>query len=62
MCLVLSVLLGALSANFFLNGFYLPSLATGVMALALFALMVRNVNCVNKGCKTRLKKEDENDY
>ncbi|MBE0499087.1 MAG: hypothetical protein IBX43_07605 [Campylobacterales bacterium] len=61
MCLVLGVLLGALSVNFFLNGFYLSSLVTAVMALALFALMVRNVNCVKNGCKTRLKKEDKND-
>lgn len=62
MCLVLSVLLGALSVNFYLNGFYLPSIATGVMALALFALMVRNIGCVKNGCKTRLKKEENNDH
>lgn len=61
MCLVLAVLLGALSVNFYLNGFYLPSLATGVMALAILTLMVRNVSCVKNGCKTRLKKEENND-
>ncbi len=61
MCLVLSILIGALSVNFYLNGFYLPSLVMGIMALGLFIVMVRNVNCVKNGCKTRTKKEENND-
>lgn len=61
MCLVLGVLLGALSVNFFLNGFFLHSLATGVMALGLFVVMARNIKCVKNGC-TIIKKEEKNDH
>lgn len=61
MCLVISVLLGALGVNFYLNGFYLPALISGVAAMALLVLMIRNASCRKNGCKTIIKKEDNSD-
>jgi len=48
MCLVISVLLAALSFNFYLNGFYIQTAVMAVFSLGFIVLMVRNVGC-NKG-------------
>lgn len=57
---MLSLLLAALSVNFYLNGFLIQALMTGVLALVLLILMIRNVKCRKKGCAMDYKtKEDE---
>lgn len=59
MCLVLSVLLFALSVNFYLNGFLLQAGLIGVMAVAFMILMIRNIGCRKNACGLDKKSRDE---
>ncbi len=53
MCLVLSVFLGGLSINFYLDGFLAQASVTGLMALGLLILMAGNIRCGKKGCRIK---------
>jgi len=60
MCLVLSVLLTALAVNFYMNGFLIQALMTGIASLVFLIVMIRSVRCRKTGCGINFKvKEDE---
>lgn len=61
MCLVISVLLGILAANFFINGFYVQAFIAGLMALAFVYMLVKNLGCTSS-CSITKKKEDKDDH
>ena len=61
MCLVISVLLSVMAVNFYLNGFIAPSITTGLMAIGLLVLMVRNISCRNGSCTPKYKNKNEED-
>ena len=50
MCLVLGLVFGALSVNFYLNGFVMQSFITGALALVLMVFMIRNIRCRQNSC------------
>jgi hypothetical protein len=56
----MSVLLFALSANFYINGFVIQAALTALVAVALIILMIRNIRCTQNLCglsKKNSKKE-----
>jgi len=53
MCLVIAVLLGALSVNFLLNGFWLQALIMALMTFAAAFFMIRNIRCTITACGFR---------
>ena len=57
MCLVISVLLFALSANFFLNGFFLQAGLSSAVAVGLIVLLIKNVKCRQNRCGLNLNKD-----
>ena len=61
MCLVISVLLGALGINFYLNGFYMQAALMAVLSSTLIVFMIRNISCRQNSCgiKSGKHKEDE---
>jgi len=63
MCLVFGLLLGALSVNFLLNGFWLQAFIMALMTFALALLMIRNIRCTKNACEYRehTHKSDENE-
>jgi len=50
MCLVLSVLLGSLGINFYLNGFYLQAGFVSALSIGSMLLMIRNISCRKNSC------------
>ena len=61
MCLVIGVLLLVLSVNFYLNGFVIQAVISGVVAVALILFMGKNISCAKGGCKTKIKEDDIDD-
>ncbi|PHR56172.1 MAG: hypothetical protein COA44_08760 [Arcobacter sp.] len=61
MCLVISVLLGALGVNFYLNGFYMQTALMAVLSLGFMALMIRNIRYRKNSCCIKKKDNDEED-
>jgi len=61
MCLVISVLLGALGANFYLNGFFMQALLMAVLSIGFMALMIRNVRCRKNECSLKKGKNKVNE-
>lgn len=59
MCLIVSVVLTVLSVNFYLNGFMIQAVMTGVLALALLIVMIKNVQCRKSGCSMKFKTEED---
>ena len=61
MCLVIAVLLAALSFNFYINGFYLQGILTALFSAGFIFFMIRNIRCKQNSCgiKTYKHKEDE---
>jgi len=50
-----------MSVNFYLNGFIIQAIITGVLALIAISFMIRNVGCPNGSCAPKIKEEDKND-
>jgi len=50
-----------MAVNFYLNGFIAPSITTGLMAIGLLVLMVRNISCRNGSCTPKYKNKNEED-
>lgn len=56
MCLVISVLLGALGINFYLNGFYIQASLMGLVSLGFMFLMIKNISCRQGRCAIKKAK------
>lgn len=61
MCLVIGVALLVLSVNFYLNGFVMQAVMSGIFAVSLILFMGKNISCANGGCKTKIKEDDIDD-
>ena len=61
MCLVISVLLGALSINFYLNGFYMQAVLMAALSLGFIIFMIRNIRCKQSSCGVRNDKHKEDE-
>lgn len=59
MCLVISVLLGSLGINFYLNGFYMQASLMGVISIAFMIFMIRNIRCAKNACGLKKEKSEE---
>ncbi len=61
MCLVIGLLLLVMSMNFYLNGFFIQSVITGVAAISVIVFMKRNISCTKGSCKTKNKEDKQDD-
>lgn len=61
MCLVIGIALLVLSVNFYLNGFPIQAVLSGMFAVSIILFMGKNISCANDGCKTKIKEDDTDD-
>lgn len=61
MCLVIGVVLLVLSVNFYLNGFVIQAVISGIFAVSIILFMGKNIGCANGSCQAKIKEEDTDD-